>query len=411
MMSSQKPSNNSSQEQSEQWLIKLESEQVKGPYSTDAIFKMILEGIFSGQENIAKYPQGDWRPLSKQMEFYETLLESLENPVERDEKKAAKMDAETVIRSVPVDKLLVEDTAIDSPEDINANFAADLQKLLHPQQGDEVLSFSKNETESKLTDAVVTRTQTLEEKQKIQFQFEQSQMSQKRQEILRKLFPVLILLAVVLIGGLGYYFMDTSVENKNWVLVTPNFKKPDISAEEARQLKIEAIGLIRAGVVDDLLKSQNLLVELVEGQKNDMESLGLLCTVYHSLWPYTKQVANDLKAVSAVAKHARLTNPLSSYSDSCQIIYLLVKGQANDARAVLEKVLDQNTEKAFLLYPFLYLIKGDFLEETGSLVNAEAYYTEAVKQFAGWVRGEYNIGRIQYKQNKYVDAVKTFEGI
>ena len=128
-MSSQKPSNNSSQEQSELWLIKLESEQVKGPYSTDAIFKMILEGIFSGQENIARYPQGDWRPLSKQMEFYETLLESLENPVERDEKKAAKMDAETVIRSIPVEKQIIEDAAQDNPEDINAKFGAS-QKMI-----------------------------------------------------------------------------------------------------------------------------------------------------------------------------------------------------------------------------------------------------------------------------------------
>ena len=80
--------NNSKNKQSDQsslsdlWLIKLESEQVKGPFTTEAICKMILEGIYSGQEYVARYPEGDWRPVSKQAEFYETLLESLENPIE-----------------------------------------------------------------------------------------------------------------------------------------------------------------------------------------------------------------------------------------------------------------------------------------------------------------------------------------
>ena len=402
MMSQQKSSKSTSQEQSEQWLIKLESEQVKGPYSTDAICKMILEGIFSGQEYIAHYPEGDWRPLSKQMEFYETLLESLENPVERDEKKALKMDADTVIRVTPTSESFVDDVdPVPAPENTNVKFASELKKLLQPEP-------SPVEIKSSPT---VVRMQTLDEKQKIQFQFEQSQMRKKRQEILKKFFPVFILLVAGLIGGLAYYFSSGSEVNKSWILVTPNFKKTEISNEEAQQLKVRAIALIRGGVVDDLLKAQNFLVESVEGQKSDIESLGLLCAVYQSLWPYTKQVANDLKATSAVVKQARLTNPISSYSDSCQAVYLLIKGQTNDARAVLEKVLDQNSEKSFLLFPFLYLIQGDLLEETSSFVNAEAYYTEASKQFAGWVRAEYNIGRIQYKQNKYTEAIATFDKI
>jgi len=282
MMSQQKPSKPTSQEQSEQWLIKLESEQVKGPYSTDAICKMILEGIFSGQESIARYPQGDWRPLSKQMEFYETLLESLENPVERDEKKAIKMDAETVIRVAPVVQPPAVDVPSDVPEDINAKFADDLQKLLNPDDGVDVLQNQKSAKDEKPNPTVV-RMQSVEEKQKIQYEFELGRMRQKRQEILRKLLPVFILLVVGLIGGLAYYFTNEPVVNKSWKLVTPDFKKPDITVEEARQLKVKAISMIRGGVIDDLLKAQNFLVQSVEGQKTDMESLGLLCTVYNSL--------------------------------------------------------------------------------------------------------------------------------
>ena len=411
MMSQKTSSNNNSQEQSEQWLIKLESEQVKGPYSTDAICRMILEGIFSGQEYIAGYPQGDWRPLSKQVEFYETLLESLENPIERDEKLSQKMDAETVIRVSPAADTINDDDNLDlnTSVGINKKFTEDLKKLLQPKVLENVVTKSIKDENLSLRQAMLSTT--LEEKQRIQFEFEKNRIKQKRKEFLRKMAPGVILLLVILLGGLAYYFSEDTQANKKWILVTPQFTKSDIDMTEAKQLKMKAIALLRGGIADDLLRAQNLLVESVEGQKTDMEALGLLCIVYHSLWPYTKQIANDLKAVSAVVKQARLTNPLSSYSDSCQAIYLLVKGQTNDARAIIEKILDQNTEKSFLLLPFLYVIKADLLEESGSLVNAEAYFTEAAKQFAGWAKAEYRVGHVQYKQNKYAEAIVTFDAL
>ena len=76
----------------DQWRIRLESGQVKGPYSTTAINKMIVEGVYTGNEFICAFPDGDWKPLSKQPEFYEAQLESLENPNQRDEKISQKMD-------------------------------------------------------------------------------------------------------------------------------------------------------------------------------------------------------------------------------------------------------------------------------------------------------------------------------
>lgn len=408
-MSQQKPPDSNSQKsQSELWLVKLESEKVKGPYTTEVICKMILEGIYSGQEQVASYPQGDWRLLSKQIEFYETLLESLENPVGRDEKKAQKMDAETVIRSAPVSQHLNPDKAAqeqDNVGEVNAQFALELQKLL---DADNVVVRSDNIKNQTIVNQNIGPS--LADKQRQQFQIEQNKMEVQRKKMLGKLFPLFIIAVVLSVMGLVYYFSSgmTSV-NAAWALVTPSLKKADVDAAEIKALKIKAITLLKNGVLDDLIGAQNLLVEAVEGQKNDMESMGLLCMVYNSMWPFTKQVSNDLKAISTVTQHARITNPLSSYSDSCQSIYLLIKGQGNDGRAVLERVLDQNTEKTFLLFPFLYLIKGEMLEETNSLVNAEAYYVEALKQFPGWARAQYNIGRVQYKQNKYLESIETFE--
>lgn len=93
----------------------MENGQIKGPFPSESISKMIVEGILSGQEEVAQHPSAEWRPLSKVHEFYEALLESLENPTERDEKKAQKMDAETQIQSAPAQAPQPEE-----PEDVEA---------------------------------------------------------------------------------------------------------------------------------------------------------------------------------------------------------------------------------------------------------------------------------------------------
>ncbi|MGZ5280251.1 MAG: hypothetical protein ACXWC9_09925, partial [Pseudobdellovibrionaceae bacterium] len=61
-----------------QWLIKTETDRQIGPYSTEAILKLISEGALSGGEHIKRYPDGKWTPISKQADFYDRLLDALE---------------------------------------------------------------------------------------------------------------------------------------------------------------------------------------------------------------------------------------------------------------------------------------------------------------------------------------------
>lgn len=83
------------------WVVRTRNGQIKGPYSTEAILRMIGEGVFSGQEMISKLPDGQWTQISKEGAFYDKLLEALEGVVEVDPKKAQKMEAETVIMKPP----------------------------------------------------------------------------------------------------------------------------------------------------------------------------------------------------------------------------------------------------------------------------------------------------------------------
>lgn len=70
------------------WVVRTRNGQIKGPYSTEAILRMIGEGVFSGQEMISKLPDGQWTQISKEGAFYDKLLEALEGVVDVDPKKA-----------------------------------------------------------------------------------------------------------------------------------------------------------------------------------------------------------------------------------------------------------------------------------------------------------------------------------
>lgn len=401
----------SSKSTGDSWLVRVESQEVKGPYSTEAINKMILEGIFSGQEEIAKYPEGDWKILNKQTEFYESLIESLENPVERDEKKAQKMEAETVIRPSMTEKYTRELENEEPTEEDEEEFSSEIsthtqinerkKKAIFQHQIQELIQEEKNKKE----------IEEFKIKQRIQFQIEQGKVAQQRKDLLDRFKKPLIIALLFLAGYLGYEAMvNTTNENRMWALVTPKWNKTNISDEENKKLKKEAISLMKNGIIDDLIKTQNLLIESAEGSKSDLETLGLLCVTYYQMWPYTKQVSNDLKAVSAVFQHIKQLSPLSSYSDTCHSVYLFTKSQINDSRAVIEKTLD-TTDRGFILYPFLNYMKGEIFEDVGSLVNAEAYYREAVKLFPLWSTAEWKIGQALYKQNKFDMAIPVFENI
>ena len=80
------------------WLIRTTQEGAQGPFSTEEIIKKIKSNILYGEEEIASYPDGDWTSLSKQIEFYDALIESLENPLTAGDPAHKKMLAETIIQ-------------------------------------------------------------------------------------------------------------------------------------------------------------------------------------------------------------------------------------------------------------------------------------------------------------------------
>lgn len=398
-----------------QWVIRLDSDQVKGPYSTEAIIKMILSGVFSGNEEISAYPDGEWGALTKQPEFYDALMESLENPVEVDVKKAQKMEAETVIRAPPKKRIEEEPPKFELPEAIQ-KIIEEERKALRREEEHKRKQLLLPSTKTSLTKARINLPQNSKRTtpsaisqvrdQKLTIQMSDIKQLQVREK--KKLIPFLILLVLV---AFGFYYI-LSIPNteglRGWALEGPQKSSQPLSLEEVKTIKRRVAKAFQMGQADSLLIAHKSLARVVEAYPKDLEAMGMLCMAYEQLWPYTKQTANDIRSIVAVMQMARMANPISNYSDSCQVVFLLTKGQNREARSLLERTLDNQVDEKFTLGPILYFLKGEMLEFEQSYLNALAYYDQATQLWPQWVTSLFGSARMSLKLNKFNEARNLF---
>lgn len=415
-MSTNEPRSTSTQKQ---WLIKFDKGQIKGPYSTDAVIKLISEGVVLGHEAVAIYPNQIWEPIEKKSEFYEALMEALENPYDRDEKKVQKMEAETVIRVMKTENESVKENPSLNENDDEYKPAAnldDLNKLLAASKRKEnELNDTAQVSSMGNTLSVQKKINLAEEQKKLQndaFTTTENKVSQLRQEFIKKWG---IKIAAGLIVAAGFFiFLNSESDEKNanaiWTLKAPQFagtQNEDIAANAAEKKK--AIALLRTGVVDHFNEAQSHLIQALENKNNDLESMGLLCAVHNLMWPYTNQKISDLKVIAKMAQQARTINPISTYSEVCQTVFLISKGQISDAVAVLSRAINTGHD-APLILPFLYEIRGSLFEDAENYLSAESYYAEASRLFPGWMWPMLNGARMMTKAGK-AESISAYKNI
>lgn len=405
------------------WVIRLNTEQVKGPYSTEAVVKMITEGIFSGTEEICGYPEGDWQVLTKQPEFYEALLESLENPAEVDQKKAQKMEAETVVR-VPAKKTSSDADKKANSEDEQNSEAATPQEVIqnifkaedgqifrqqNPKKKQDMSQFSLTPVSPRAPQSLIPGMMTSESADRLALQM--SDVNALKKKEVRKLLPLVGALVVITILLMFVFWPTEDHRVKGWVLLPIEKKSEPVSEEEAKKFKRQLVRAFQMGQFEQILLSQAPMIRVIQSFPKDLESYGLLCMTYEQLWPFTKQTPHDLKSILIATQMARMVNPISNYSDACQVVYLNAKGQNKEARSLLEKTLDSPVDEKFSLGPFLYYIKGELLEYEQNFMNAAAYYEQAVQLWPQWSLARFALGRMSYKQGKYPDSRVSFQAI
>jgi len=351
------------------WIIRSRQGQIIGPLTTQEVLNRIADGTFIGDEMISAYPQGKWVALSKEPEFYDQLLAVLEKKADdagykKPEKKERKVDYEETIfmPPPPQSKMVKMDPAPHASQ--------------QSPEGEVIELEPKEDSEKK--------------------------KKQKRKTI----FAGSIAGVVILFGLL---LLLPSRDSSNRIrLLRPQVGKREDSADQTKSKFAQAVLGIQTGSIDEMIKAQNHLVSLIEGQGGHLEARALLCYVYKELWPFSFQDADDKNTVKVLSQSTRALNLTSPYGQLCDTIrMLLVEGRYREARAQIDSLLE--THGTFSLLPLGYFMKAEILELDREYSNAAPYYEKAGQMWTSWARPIFNLAQLKLRTKEYQAAYQILQ--
>lgn len=369
------------------WILQNDDGHTKGPFSTKQILKYIQEGVFSGSEKVAKFPDGKWQPISQEPEFYDMLLDTLQNLA--NPQTPSPEPTETIIMPPPPPgnpmKKRPEVKALKTPAQVNNE--VEIQKTaiqLRPQ------------AEAKKTpDPIDSMILDLEDVGKI-----------KKRQIRKQTRGPVILLIMMSLAGVLLLWPESSRYHDKINLLVPQKGGPQLGEVEVKQKLSLAVRAIENDTFEHILEAQNNLVAIIEGAPSNLEARGLLCYVYKELWPYCKQDTADQRAISGMSQSTRVLNIASPNGMYCEAVKLYAMGRYKEARGTVEGILESNEN--FSLLPIVYQFKAEIIETDKDLVNSIPYYEKAGQIWPAWIKPKVSAGFALTKTDQGPSAAAAF---
>jgi tetratricopeptide (TPR) repeat protein len=365
-----------------QWLIRTETGKQLGPYSTEAVLKLIAEGAFTGVEQIKRYPDGKWTVISRQPDFYDKLLEALEEvgkSPQSQQRAAEKFEAETVIVR---------------PQRIE-------------QEDEETKPLPEKKTTSSARAANLTQAPTsLGLPPTIELTRVTKLSRQEKMKAIR--LPLLLAFGAIVAVFLAIVWPSGDRDGRMRPhLILPRFNlTAGITAEELKQNTRKAIQSFVKDDFESYLNAENTLVSIIEGAPSNVEARGTLCLVYKELWPFVAQDSKDYDTVSILAKSTRSLDPIGINGTYCEIVRLMTLGKYKEARGVVEYALNQPTMSTA---PVLYSLKAELLFEDHDTKTAALYMDKAKQLWPEWVKPDFELGRYEAKMGESGPAAQMLK--
>lgn len=395
-----------------------------GPYTTDAVFKLIKEGAANEDCRIKKMGSGTWLPLTRETQFFDAVLEAMNNPTTGGgpTQQAENFFQETIIQKAP-----------ESAEGTKANTSmiSDLGR-----QNDEMTVPGVSSAPDFINAPQVRPSATAKVKKPEDDVLELANIGQvARQEKLKNSKGPLALAAAAIVLAVAAFFIDTGPSADQLTLILPNLNKPPAANLNDKILEaqfVKARAYFWADTVEGYLQSQAQLVTLIEAAPQYMPARGLLCQVYRELWPYVQQTNSDNEAVNKLYKSTRSLDPTGPAGATCEISRLMVQGRMTEARGVVDYYLEswdrenqdylaavENKGKVahrFSSDPVMMSFRAELLASvkdenlSRSDPGTAAAYVQNIQQYVPhWVKMYYLHARFLLQAGRPQEAAQAFE--
>src|SRR4051812_9642616 len=94
------------------WEIQTANGKISGPFTTTDVLKQISEGQLKGGEKIKRYPDGTWVLISKQPQFYDHLLNALNDVATTSKPETRGKATKIIVSKVSEDSEVAKSTTV-----------------------------------------------------------------------------------------------------------------------------------------------------------------------------------------------------------------------------------------------------------------------------------------------------------
>ena len=388
------------------WIIKDGDGRISGPFPTEKVLYKIGRGELNGDETISVYPGGQWFPISQEPQFYDRLIEVLAGE-DQDEKNGEYFDEATPVseqksRSVAKTVVFGNDEPLTETKELPPDDKEPKRGSAHKKPSE---ASAEGKKEKKQSDR--RKKSRGSGGESVIELMDMGQLVQK-ERLKRLKLPVFIVVVVVVVAI--FTQQDTKQKGDRFHLTAIQKGTKTLNRQQLNDRIRRAQIAYTQGTFSSLLKAQNSLLQVVEGDPKNAGMLALLCLTYYELWPYAYQDSKDLKAVSIANQRVSGLDATGQNSATCRVVDLLVRGRFAEAKSMTESILDTHSATAHPPIPFYYF-KAVLLVGDNDLQTAIGYLNSAQKLSPGWLTVFVMEAELQMRLDHMGRAHKIFQRV
>ena len=404
--------------QTKLWLLKYKSGRIHGPLSAKEITQLIKDKVIYGEETIAVYPGGRWKPISVEPVFYEQLLQELS-----DIDDESKEDLHHTTNSTSDQESYLSSDSISSATVVaDVSELKDIRKRRRKKKRRSTVRSRAKQQEESFEEKTVVYYETMEEESHSEDELPLDDEIKKNEGLFssfKKKKKWILSFLLIIIVFIFLFPPDEKKQQINQEYI--ELKKPKETGVAISKAQLDFF--IKKGTVQYLrsttssyVKAQSLLVQAVEGDIKNTYAMAMLCLVYLELWPFTKKDLKSMKVISHLIHKTSVLNKGGVRSGLCHSVGLIIKGKYEDAKTMVESSLDglggtaQDTESHNII-PFFYYLKARVLYYLNDYTTMISYLNSVQKIFPKWIAPYVLIAEVFMKQNKVSEALSVYKKI
>ncbi|HVK61465.1 MAG TPA: tetratricopeptide repeat protein [Bdellovibrionales bacterium] len=385
----------------QKWIVKNGEGEIFGPFSTEQVLAQIDRGYFVGGELVASYPGGQWVSISKTPEFYDRLLDALQEELKPPPPKPPEPESQ----GNTTDK--TEINRLGSKSDGKSN----PQSLVPPQ------GTATRQMKQALEAGIPPRPMPPQGLQGPAVELTSINSVEAAERDWRSKLPMIFIAAALVLAGVALLLPNMKGEREDdgtrIRLVAPRKGRPEISEEKSKEKFRRALISFHTDTFSGYQRAQSELVELVEGAPANpdfvtrkAEWLAALCLTYRELWPFSYQDAADMRTLSGVMQEAKRLDPAGQNGATCEIVQLLASGRVRDAQGLTESRLTEQQQA-----PVFFEIRGDIYAYANDYTNAASYFGQARALWPAWQKTRIQEAKAKAELRQYPQAILFYREV